>query len=149
MSDVWRRRIAALLLIAGIVVAVLAIKDVGPFSDPPTQEEVAQGVVEDFFNAAAKGDSKTFCNLLTDDARKTLEVNTAQRLQSNEAPSCTQILDVLAPAFKDSSIDVRLVSISGTRARVEARYKLAQAPAQPRTILLELEDGEWHVSDPG
>jgi hypothetical protein len=149
MSDVWRRRIAALLLIAGIVVAVLAIKDVGPFSDPPTQEEVVQGVVEDFFNAAAKGDSKTFCNLLTDDARKTLEVNTAQRLQSNEAPSCTQILDVLAPAFKDSSIDVRLVSISGTRARVEARYKLAQAPAQPRTILLELEDGEWHVSDPG
>jgi len=149
MSDVWRRRIAALLLIAGIVVAVLAIKDVGPFSDPPTQEEIVQGVVEDFFNAAADGDSKTFCKLLTADARKTLEVNTAQRLQSDEAPSCTQILDVLAPAFKDSTIDVHLVSISGTRARVEARYKLAQAPAQPRTILLELEDGEWHVSDPG
>lgn len=149
MSDVWRRRIAALLLIAGIVVAVLAIKDVGPFSDPPTQEEVVQGVVEKFFNAAAEGDSKTFCKLLTADARKTLEVNTAQRLQTDNPPSCEQILDVLAPAFKDSSIAVHLVSISGTRARVEARYKLAQAPAQPRTILLELEGGEWHVSDPG
>ena len=149
MSDTLRRRLAALLLVAGIAVAVLAIEDVGPFSDPPTQEEVVQGVVEDFFNAAAQGDSKTFCRLLTDDARKTLEVNTAQRLQTDEAPTCTQILDILAPAFKDSKIDVHLVNISGTRARVEARYKLADSPAQPRTILLELEDGEWHVSDPG
>jgi hypothetical protein len=32
---------------------------------------------------------------------------------------------------------------------VEARYKLADSPAAPRTILLELEDGEWRVSDPG
>jgi hypothetical protein len=149
MSDVWRRRLAALLLIVGIAVAVLAIEDVGPFSDPPTQEEVVQGVVEDFFNAAADGDSQTFCKLLTDDARKTLEVNTAQRLQTDEAPTCTQILDILAPAFKDSKIDVHLVSISGTRARVEARYKLADAPATPRTILLELENDQWRVSDPG
>jgi hypothetical protein len=149
MSDTLRRRIAVLLLVAGIAVAVLAIEDVGPFSDPPTTEETVRGVVEDFFNAAAKGDSKTFCALLTTDARKELEVNTAQRLQSDESLTCTQILDVLAPAFKDSSIDVRLVSISGTRARVEARYKLADAPAQPRTVLLELEDGEWRVSDPG
>ena len=41
---------------------------------------------------------------------------------------------------------MQLVSISGTRARVEARYKLADAPAQPRTVLLELEDGEWRVA---
>jgi hypothetical protein len=149
MSDVLRRRIAAVLLVVGIAVAVLAIKDVGPFSDPPTQEEAVRGVVEDFFAAAAAGDSKTFCRLLTDDAREELEVNTAQRLQSDEALTCTQILDVLAPAFEDSTVDVRFVNISGTRARVEARYKLADSPAQPRTILLELQDGEWHVSDPG
>jgi hypothetical protein len=149
MSDTLRRRLAALLLVIGIAVAVLAIKDVGPFSDPPTEEETVRGVVEDFFNAAAKGDSKTFCKLLTEDARTTLEVNTAQRLESDEPLSCTQILDVLAPAFEDSVIDARFVNISGTRARVEARYKLADSPAQPRTILLELQDGEWHVSDPG
>ncbi len=149
MSDVLRRRIAALLLVVGIAVAVLAIKDVGPFSDPPTQEETVRGVVEDFFAAAAAGDSKTFCRLLTEDAREELEVNTAQRLQSDEALTCTQILDVLAPAFEDSQVDVRFVSISGIRARVEARYKLADSPAQPRTILLVLEDDEWHVSDPG
>jgi hypothetical protein len=148
MSDVLRRRIAALLLIAGIAVAVLAIEDVGPFSDPPTQEEVVQGVVEDFFNAAADGDSKSFCKLLTADARKTLEVNYAQRLQADEPLPCTKILDTFAPAFKDSTIDVRLVSISGSHARVESRYKLADSPAQPRTILLELEDGQWLISNP-
>ncbi len=149
MSDALRRRIAAVLLVLGIAVAVLAIEDVGPFSDPPTQEEVVQDVVEEFFAAASDGNSKSFCRLLTEDARNELEVNTAQRLESDEALSCTQILDVLAPAFEDSTIDVRFVNISGTRARVEARYKLADSPAQPRTILLELQDGDWHVSDPG
>lgn len=149
MSDTVRRRLAALLLIIGIAIAVLAIKDVGPFDDPPSAEETVQGVVEDFFAAAATGDSRTFCGLLTTAARKELEVNTAQRLQSDEPLSCTEILDVLAPAFEDSKIDVRFVNISGTRARVEARYKLADSPAQPRTILLQLEDDEWRVSDPG
>jgi hypothetical protein len=149
MSDTLRRRIAALLLVAGIAVAVLAIEDVGPFSDPPTEEENARAAVEQFFEAAAKGDSKTFCRLLTADAREALRVNTAQRLETDEAPSCTQILDVLAPAFADSRIEVRLVSVSGDRARVETRYRLAGAPAQPRTVLLLLEDGEWHISDPG
>lgn len=149
MSDKLRRRIAALLLIAGIAVAVLAIEDVGPFSDPPTEEENARAAVEEFFEAAAKGDSKTFCRLLTKDAREALEVNTAQRLETDDVPSCTQILDVLAPAFADSRIEVRFVSVSGTRARVEARYKIGDAAAQPRTVLLLLEDGEWRVSDPG
>src|ERR1700742_4810214 len=131
MSDTLRRRIAALLLLAGIAVAVLAIADVGPSSAPPTQQEVVQGVVEDFFAAQASGDSKTVCKLLTTDARKTLEVNYAQLQRSDEPIPCAEIFDTLAPALKSSSIDVRLVSISGTRARVEARYKIADSPAQP------------------
>ena len=58
MSDILRRRIAALLLVAGIAVAVLAIEDVGPFSDPETEEERVQATVEEFFAAAAEGESK-------------------------------------------------------------------------------------------
>ena len=76
-------------------------------------------------------------------------MSTAQRLQADEPPACTKILDVLAPVFKDSEISVRYVSVSGNRARVEARYKLAGAGAQPRTVLLLSEDGEWRISDPG
>ena len=118
MSDTLRRRIAAGLLIVGIVVAVLAISDWGPFSDPVTEEERVQATVERFFGAASDGDSKTFCGLLTSDARQALEVSAAQRLQTNETPKCTQILDVLAPVFEDSAVSVRYVSVSGNRARV-------------------------------
>jgi hypothetical protein len=149
MSDVARRRIAALLLLAGIAVAVLAIKDVGPFSDPVTEEERAGDAVEDFFAAAADGDSKRFCALLTSDARKQLQVSTAQRLQTDEVPECEKILDVLAPVFAGSEFTLNYVSVSGNRARAEGRFKIGDSPAQPRTVLLLLEKGEWHISDPG
>jgi hypothetical protein len=149
MSDVARRRVAALLLLAGIAVAVLAIEDVGPFEDPVTVEERAGDAVEDFFAAASEGDSKRFCALLTADARDQLQVSTAQRLQTDEVPECTKILDVLAPVFAGSEFTLNYVSVSGNRARAEGRFKIASGPAQPRTVLLLLEEGEWHVSDPG
>ena len=59
MSDVWRRRIAALLLVVGGRSAALAIADVGPSDDPPTPEEEVSEVVEDFYGAAADGDFVT------------------------------------------------------------------------------------------
>lgn len=149
MSDVIRRRVAALLLIAGIAVAVLAITDTGPFEDPPTEEERVEDAVQEFFAAAAGGDSRTFCSLLTGEARQELRVNTAQRLRIDQLPRCEQILDALADAFKGSTIDVRFVSVSGTQARVEARYKLSGTGSQPRTVLLVSEDGEWKINDPG
>ena len=149
MSDVARRRIAALLLVVGIAVAALAIADVGPFDDPPTEAERVQDAVQEFFDAAGRGDSKTFCGLLTAQARRELRVSTAQRLQVNELPKCEKILDALAAAFKGSKLTVRSVSVSGNQARVEGRYQVADERPQPRTILLLEEDGEWHVSDPG
>jgi ketosteroid isomerase-like protein len=148
-NEIMRRRIAALLLVAGIVVAVLAIGDIGPFDDPPTREEEAQAAVEDFFAAAAEGDSREFCGLLTEQARNNLRVNTARQIQASELPGCKEILDALKEVFKDSEITVRFVSVSGHQARVEARYKVAGAGAQPRTIALLEEDGEWRISDPG
>ena len=149
MSEVARRRIAALLLLAGIVVAALAIADVGPFEDPPTEQDRVRDTVEEFFNAAAEGNSKQFCALLSDEARQELRISTAQRLQTNELPQCEKILDALAAAFKDSSMTVHSVTVSGTRARVEGRYKAGDQPAQPRTVELVEVDGEWRVSDPG
>ncbi len=149
MSDVGRRRLAALLLAVGIAIAALAIADVGPFEDPPTEQEKVEAAAERFFAAAASGDADTFCDLLTAQARQTLRVNTAQRLQINELPKCEQILDALAQAFEGSQLTVRRVSISGNRARVEARYRAAGAAVQPRTVLMLEEDGEWKVSDPG
>lgn len=149
MSDALRRRIAAGLLVAGIAVAALAIADLGPFSDPPTEEERVADIVERFFGAASEGDSATFCAMLTSDAREALQVETAQRLRSDEAPKCERILDALGGVFAGSQVSVRYVSVSGNRARVEARYRLADSGAEPRTVLLLREDGEWRISDPG
>ena len=39
---------------------------------------------------------------------------------------------MLAPLFADSELDVRYVSVSGNRARVEARYQLAGGRAPSR-----------------
>ena len=138
-----------MLLIAGLALAGLAIADVGPFENPVTQEERVTEAVESFFGAAAAGDVKTFCSMLTREARQTLQVNVAQQLETDDPPTCEELLTVLGPVFEGSSIDVRFVSISGTKARVEARHRLKSGPAQPRTILLSQEDGEWLISDAG
>lgn len=149
MSDTLRRRIAVGLLLLGGALVVLAATDTGPFSDPPSEEERVADVVERFFGAASQGDSPTFCGLLTTDARDALQVETAQRLHSDEVPRCERILDALGSVFAGSQVSVRYVSVSGNRARVEARYKLSGAAAEPRTVLLLEEGGEWRISDPG
>jgi predicted lipid-binding transport protein (Tim44 family) len=150
VSPTVRRWIASVLLLAGIAVAALAIADVGPFEDPVTEEERAQQAVQDFFAAAERGDGKAFCALLTPEARNTLEIQTAQRLQTDEPPKCDDLSELVEAAYEESSIDVRYVNVSGTRARVETRYRLAGHGAVPRTVLLEQnQGGEWHVSDPG
>ena len=148
MDPVVRRRIAALLLVAGIAVGVLAIADVGPFEDPITEEERAREAVEEFFAAAAEGDGKTWCGLLTKDARKTLQINLAQRLQTDETFGCVELLTALKSAYKGSAIEVRSVSVSGNQARAEGRFKLEGTGAEPRTVLLLREKDEWHISDP-
>ena len=149
MSDAVRRRVAAGLLVIAAVLAVLAITDTGPFDDPPTREQEVQGAVERFFAAASAGDSETFCGLLTADARQTLRENTAQQLEISELPQCQQILDVLAEIFEGSSVQIKFVSVSGNEARVETRYRAAKSGAEPRTVLLLEEEGEWHIADPG
>jgi len=64
LSELARRRIAAAILIGGIAIGALAIADVGPFSDPPTEEERAQSAVEHFFAAAQDHDFKSACTQL-------------------------------------------------------------------------------------
>jgi len=149
MSDVARRRVAALLLIAGIAIAVLAIADIGPFEDPPTVEEEVQAAVEEFFGAASRGDAAGFCRRLTEDARSTLRSQVASLLGEDEAPGCEKAFDLLRDSLEGAELTVRYVSVSGNRARVEARSKLAGRIAEPRTIELLEEDGEWKISDPG
>lgn len=152
LSDVTRRRIAAVLLIVVIAVAALAITDTGPFDDPPTEEERVVEVVESLYGAAAEGDFAGYCDRLTPRARDVIRANAARLVEAGDVLRCEDILDVAGKdAFAGIDIRIRDVSVSGNRARVEANLKRPKTPGiEPRTILLERgEAGEWKVSDPG
>lgn len=146
-----RRRIAASLLVIGVVVAVLAIADLGPFADPPTQEERAQETVEEFFAAGAEGDFETFCGLLTRPARESIEVRAGALAAEQDLEGCTEILTALVgEQLEGSELTVVLTSVSGDRARVETELKVkGEAGREQRSVLLQLADGEWRIYDPG
>lgn len=150
LSDVVRRRIAALLLLAAIAVAALAIADAGPFEDPPTIEEEAQAAVERLFAAAAEGDFEAYCDLLTGHARRLVRVNAARLLRKEDVGGCPTILSAFGEALEGGTLRVRQVSVSGEQARAEVDYRVpgGRGP-QPRTVFLQLVDGAWRVNDPG
>lgn len=151
LSDVTRRRIAAALLAVVVVVGALAITDTGPFDDPPTEEERVADSVEDLFAAAAAGDFREYCSLLTSRARDVIRANAARLVEQGDVLRCDEILEVAAEAFAGVRIRIIEVSVSGNRARVEANLRRPDAAgAEPRTVLLERgEGGNWKVSDPG
>ena len=151
LSDIARRRIAALLLVLGIVVAVLAVTDTWPFDDEPTAEERAQEAVESFYAAAADGDFATYCSLLTPGARDRVRVNAARLLEEAGQLKCEEILAVAEEEFAGVTVRIRDVSVIGPQARVEADVKIPDTPGvESRTMFLERDDGgQWRVSDPG
>ena len=152
LSDVTRRRIAAVILIVGAVVAVLAITDTGVFEDPPSEEEVVANAVESFFESAADGNFERDCELLTKEAQDSVRVSASRLIEDADARlNCPEILElVFREAFAEVVVRVRSVNIEGNRARAEAALKPKGEPSQFRTILLELgEDGDWLISDFG
>lgn len=152
LDEHTRRRVAAVLLVIGVVVAALAIADLGPFSDPPTQEELAQETVEEFFAAAREGDFETFCGLLTGTARQGIEVRAGAIAAEEGLKGCAEILKALVgKQFEGSELTITLSSVSGNRARVETELKMkGEAGRQQRSVLLEQDrDGDWLISDPG
>ena len=151
LSDVARRRIAAVVLVVVAIVAILAITDTAIFEDPPTDEERVGPTVREFFAAAAEGDFERDCELLSDEAQRTVRISGARAIGDGTKPSCADSLEsVLGDSFADISVKVRSANISGNRARVEAALKPEGEPSTFRTILLETADGGgWLISDFG
>ena len=151
--DVYtRRRVAAVLLVIGAVIAALAITDTGPFSDPPTEEELAEETVVDFFAAAEQSDFKTFCDLLTKQASQSIEVRAGELAAAEDLNGCDEILGAfVGKQFADSDALVTFSNVEGNRARVEIELKLKGEPGRSqRTVLLEQSpEGGWLISDPG
>jgi hypothetical protein len=148
LSEIARRRIAAVLLVVGIALAALAIANVGPFSDPQTEAQRAQASVERFFDAAHDGDFGASCAQLTKDAQRTLEQRAGVAAASQGLKGCDQILKLFLAKLEVAKIDQ--VSVSGNQARVEAEVRATGSKqAQPTTIGLFLINDRWKISNFG
>ena len=148
LSESARRRIAALLLIAGLVIAVLAAADVGPlFDDPPTEAERVQAAVEKFFDAGSAKDFEGACAQLTVEARRAMEQRAGAAASQKGLKGCDQILGLFLAKIKLAKVnDVR---VSGNKAVVDGDLKAAGSPSKPTTVDLFEVNGEWRISDFG
>jgi hypothetical protein len=152
LSDVARRRIAAAILIVGVALAGLAIANLGPFSDPPTEAERAQAAVEGFFDAAHDKNFGGVCQQLTGQEQRTVEQRAGSLAVKQGLKGCDQILSAyLGDQLSGARIaKVQDVRVSGNRAVVEADIH-APGSKHPRatTFDLFLIKDRWRIADFG
>jgi hypothetical protein len=152
LSEATRRRIAAVILLAGIAIAALAIADVGPFADPATEAERAQGAVERFFAAAQDHDFKAACAQLTAEEQRAIEQRAASLASQQGLHGCDQILkafigDQLAGTRITRVIDVR---ISGNQAVIDANlHTPGSKGTKSASFHLFLIRDQWRINDFG
>lgn len=152
LSDVARRRIAAALLVAGVVLAALAIADVGPFSNPPTEADRAQAAVERFFDAAHDKDFAGVCGQLTKQKRRDVEQRGGSLASQQGLKGCDEILRALLGGQLTGTRIARVndVRVSGNRAVVDAELRTPTTKhAQPTTFDLFLIGDRWKIADFG
>jgi hypothetical protein len=152
LSEAARRRIAAGILVLGIVILGLAIADVGPFSDPPTEAERAQGAVEQFFASAQDQDFKSACAQLTGEERRVIEQRAASVAAQEGLTGCDEILkEFLGEQLAQTKITkVADVRVSGNQAIVDANLRTPGSNGpQSATFHLFLINDEWRISDFG
>jgi hypothetical protein len=144
-----RRRIAALILIAGAVVIVLAVANIGPFSDPPTESDRAQAALQEFFDAAHRKDYATVCELLSKTQQRSIE--SAGRKATGNKVKCSDLVGAVgAGALARSELEVIDVRVSGSLAAIDTKLKIEGRPGtELRTFKLEELGGVWRISDFG
>jgi len=141
-----RRRIAALLLVAGAIVTALALTNAGPFSNPPTEADRARAALQEFFDAAHRKDFAKVCDLLTRAQQKTIE--RAGRRATGKAVACVGAVGGGALATTD--LEVLDVRVSANLAAIDAKLKIEGRPGtELRTFQLQEAGDRWLVSDLG
>jgi hypothetical protein len=152
LSEATRRRIAALILLAGIAVAALAIADVGPFSNPPSEAQRARSAVQGFFAAAERRDFRTACDQLTREEQRTIEQRAGTIAAQEGLKGCDQILKAfLGNQLAGTKITkVSDVRVSGNQAVVDAKVSSpGEKGARSTTFHLFLIRDEWKIADFG
>jgi hypothetical protein len=152
LSDVTRRRVAAMLLLAAVALAVLAIEDVGPFSDPPTEQERAQAAVERFFDAAHEEDFGAACAQLTGKEQRTVEQLAGRLAFQQGLRRCEEILrGLLGTQLSGTRLaGIEDTRVSGNQAVVDAEIRPPGSKhGRPATFHLFLIGDEWKIDDLG
>jgi hypothetical protein len=150
LNQYTRRRVAAVLLVVGIVVGVLALTDAPPlFDDPPTPEELVEEATSEFFAAGASEEYVRACAQLTKASRETIERQFAALGTKEDVAGCPSILELVAKdVFGDLDYEVIEVSVSGPTARIEIKQRLEGQGRLQRSIQLQEESpGRWKISE--
>jgi ketosteroid isomerase-like protein len=147
LDPVTRRRIAALVLVVAAIVGAMALADLGPFSNPPTEADRARGALDDFFAATRRKDFKAACALMTANERSQVEIRAAA-LAGNRT-GCANVLDsALGLALARTRVEVVDVRVSGNLAAIDAKlHAPGTRRAQFRTYKLEEIGGRWRISE--
>lgn len=147
LDPVVRRRIAAAVLIVGAVVAGMAIANVGPFSNPPTDADRARAALESFFANARRKDYGAVCKTLTSSERSQIEIRAAA-LAGNRT-GCSKVLQSpLGVALGRVRLEIEDVRVSGNLAAIDARLRTPGAKGPEfRTYKLERLGNRWLISD--
>jgi hypothetical protein len=148
-SELRRRRITALAIVVAVVVAVLAIADLGPFADQ-TDADRARDSVQRFFDAYDGRDFDTVCALLSADVRHQIELVGATATRKGEPKGCAAILAarVGSKAAKGTDVKVDDVRVSGNRAVADLELKPSGSKARSESLELQVEGGDWVIASP-
>jgi predicted lipid-binding transport protein (Tim44 family) len=151
-SEVRRNRIAAVVIVIGAVIGVMALTDAAPLFDDITEEERATEAVERFFEAYGDRDFATVCELFNTEVRDTIVLAGATETKEGKPRSCAEILEARfgATGEEDPELNVRVesVRISGPRAVAEVVARSSDAPGgRPLTVELERAEDGWLIAN--
>jgi predicted lipid-binding transport protein (Tim44 family) len=145
--EVVQRRISAVVILVGIVVAIMALTDAAPLFDDVTDEQRVEDAVGRFFTAYDEGDFATVCELLSGEVREAIELAGATQTKEGE-PDCAGIVEArfsaLAEQDEELGVKVDSVRVSGQRA---VAVLTAKSPGIPDTIELERDGDRWLITE--
>ena len=152
-GELLKRRIAAVVILIGVAIAIMALTDAAPFFDDTTEEERVADSIESFFDAFADRNYAEVCALFSPDVAGAIEQAGATETKGEEPQGCAEILETRfaaadAAEFK-LAVKIERVRVSGQRAVAEVTIKSEERPkGTPESIELERGAEGWRITTP-
>lgn len=152
-QELLQRRIAAVVILIGVAIAIMALTDAAPFFDDTTEEERVADSVESFFAAFADGDYAGVCELFSPEVAAAIEQAGATETKGEDPQGCAEILEARFAAAEaeelELAVKIESVRVSGQRAVAEVIIKSEERPkGSPESIELERAPDGWLITTP-